>query len=87
MDRNEMLFEQMKNPAFVDAFGQAKSLEDAVQLLNHMGIAVSPQELQRVQWGEDRDGYLTEDALEFVSGGAPEVGVTQLLMPKLLRKM
>lgn len=87
MDRNEMLFEQMKNPAFVDALGQAKSLEDAVQLLNHMGIAVSPQELQRVQWGEDRDGYLTEDALEFVSGGAPEVGVTQLLMPKLLRKM
>ncbi|MBE5810009.1 MAG: hypothetical protein E7318_03635 [Clostridiales bacterium] len=86
MDNKEMLFEQMKNPAFVDALGQAKSLEEAVRLLNHMGIAVAPQELQRVQLGEDREGYLTEDALEFVSGGAPEVGVTQLLMPKLLQK-
>jgi hypothetical protein len=86
MDDKEKLFEQMKNPAFVDALGMAKSLEETVQLLNHMGIAVSSQELQRVQLGEDGDGYLTEDALEFVSGGAPEVGVTQLLMPKLLRK-
>ena len=86
MDNMEMLFEQMKNPAFVDALGQAKSLEDAVQLLHRMGIAVSLQELQRVQYGEDMDGYLTEDALEYVSGGAPEIGVTQLLMPKLLQK-
>lgn len=86
MDDKEKLFEQMKNPAFVDALGMAKSLEETVQLLNQMGIAVSSQELQRVQLGEDRDGYLTEDALEFVSGGAPEVGIIQLLMPKLLRK-
>ena len=86
MDDKEKLFEQMKNPAFVDALGMAKSLEETVQLLNHMGIAVSSQEIQRVQRGEDRDGYLTEDALEFVSGGAPEVGIIQLLMPKLLRK-
>lgn len=86
MDDKEKLFEQMKNTAFVDALGMAKSLEETVQLLNQMGIAVSSQELQRVQLGEDRDGYLTEDALEFVSGGAPEVGIIQLLMPKLLRK-
>lgn len=86
MDDKEKLFEQMKNPAFVDALGMAKSLEETVQLLNQMGIAVSSQELQRVQLGEDRDGYLTEDALEFVSGGAPEVGIIQLLMSKLLRK-
>lgn len=86
MDSRERLFEQMKDPAFVDALGQAKSLEEAVQLLNDMGIEVSPQELQQVQLGEDGEGNLTEDALVFVTGGAPRVGVTQLLMPKLLRK-
>lgn len=83
---NEILFEQMKNPAFVDALNQAKSLEETVQLLNSMGISVSQQELQQAQFAEDRDGFLTEDALEYVSGGAPDVGVTQLLMTKLLRR-
>lgn len=86
MTNNENLFQQMKNPAFVDALNQAKSLEEAVQLLNSMGIPVTQQELQAAQMAEDWEGNLTEEALEFVSGGAPDVSVMQLLMPKILRK-
>ena len=83
MDNNEILFEQMKNLAFVDALNQAKSLEAAVQLMNGMGISVSAEALQRIQKAEENDGFLSEEALEYVSGGAPEVGLVQLLMPKI----
>lgn len=86
MNLNDKLNELMKDSAFVDAINQVKTLEETMQLLNSMGISVSQQEWQYVQMAEDHNGFLSEESLEFVSGGAPTVPVMQLLMPKLLSR-
>lgn len=86
MKDDTSLHELMKNPAFMDDLSQAKTLDDAVRLLNSRSIALSQQELQYLRTAEDDDGFLSEESLTFVAGGAPDISVMQLLMPKIIQK-